>query len=88
MIVAAAVQLQHTEKENTDEGKTNSRKRHCVSHAFHDAHGGSNANAGERSWDSKPDEVYTTPKMLPGTVRDSTCGAHHMEKDKSASECT
>ena len=26
--------------------------------------------------------------MLTGTVSDAMCGAHHMEKDKSAAECT
>ena len=28
------------------------------------------------------------PKTLTGIVSDSMCGAHHMEKDKSAAECT
>jgi len=27
-------------------------------------------------------------KILTGTVSDSMCGAHHMEKDKSVAECT
>ncbi|HWO34378.1 MAG TPA: hypothetical protein VNO32_36750 [Candidatus Acidoferrum sp.] len=37
---------------------------------------------------SKPAEASATPQTLTGTVSDSMCGAHHMEKDKSASECT
>jgi hypothetical protein len=37
---------------------------------------------------SKPAEASAAPKTLTGTVSDSMCGAHHMEKDKSASECT
>jgi len=36
----------------------------------------------------KPAEASTTPKTLTGTVSDSMCRAHHMERDKSASECT
>ena len=28
------------------------------------------------------------PRTLTGTVSDAMCGAHHMEKDKSAAECT
>jgi hypothetical protein len=28
------------------------------------------------------------PRTLTGIVSDSMCGAHHMEKDKSAAECT
>jgi len=35
---------------NTNEDKTNSRKHHCGSHIFHDAHGGSDANASEHTW--------------------------------------
>ena len=37
---------------------------------------------------SKPVEASAAPKTLTGTVSDSMCGAHHMEKDKSAAECT
>ena len=37
---------------------------------------------------SKPAEAPTAPKTLTGTVSDSMCGAHHMEKGKSAAECT
>jgi hypothetical protein len=37
---------------------------------------------------SKPAEATTMPKTLTGTVSDSMGGAHRMEKDKSASECT
>ena len=37
---------------------------------------------------SKPVQDSATPKTLTGTVSDSMCGAHHMEKDKSAAECT
>ena len=37
---------------------------------------------------SKPAQASTAPETLTGTVSDSMCGAHHMEKDKSASECT
>src|SRR6266849_4211840 len=40
-------------KGNTDEDKTDSRKHHCVSHIIHHAHGGSNANAGEHTWDEQ-----------------------------------
>jgi hypothetical protein len=37
---------------------------------------------------SKPAEASAASKTLIGTVSDSMCGAHHMEKDKSATECT
>jgi hypothetical protein len=37
---------------------------------------------------SKPAQASATPKTLTGTVSDSMCGAHHMEKDKSAADCT
>ncbi len=37
---------------------------------------------------SKPAKSSAAPKTLTGTVSDSMCGAHHMEKDKSAAECT
>src|SRR6266699_694013 len=37
---------------------------------------------------NKPAEASSAPKMLTGTVSDSMCGAHHMEKGKSAAECT
>ena len=37
---------------------------------------------------SKPAQASATPKTLTGTVSDSMCGAHHMEKDKSADDCT
>src|SRR5450432_2570729 len=37
---------------------------------------------------SKPAEASSSPKTLTGTVSDSMCGAHHMEKDQSAAECT
>src|SRR5258708_28441304 len=37
---------------------------------------------------SRPTEASAAPKTLNGTVSDSMCGAHHMEKDKSAAECT
>jgi hypothetical protein len=37
---------------------------------------------------SKPAEASSAPKTLTGTVSDAMCGAHHMEKDKSAAECT
>ena len=47
MIVTRAIQLQLNQKGNTNEDQTNSRKHDCVSHIFHDAPGGSNANAGE-----------------------------------------
>src|SRR6266853_1383954 len=40
-------------KGNANEDKTNSRKHHCGSHIFHDAHGGSNANADEHTWDEQ-----------------------------------
>ena len=33
-------------------------------------------------------EASSAPKTLTGTVSDAMCGAHHMEKDKSAAECT
>jgi hypothetical protein len=38
-------------KGNTNEDKTDSRKHYCVSHIVHDAHGGSNANAGEHTYE-------------------------------------
>src|SRR5258708_5402760 len=41
--------VNQTKKGNTNEDKINSRKHRCVSHIVHDAHGGSNANAGEHS---------------------------------------
>ncbi|HWO31942.1 MAG TPA: hypothetical protein VNO32_24360 [Candidatus Acidoferrum sp.] len=37
---------------------------------------------------SKPAQASSAPEALTGTVSDSMCGAHHMEKDKSTSECT
>jgi hypothetical protein len=37
---------------------------------------------------SKPAEGSSAPKTLTGTVSDSMCGAQHMEKDKTAAECT
>jgi hypothetical protein len=37
---------------------------------------------------NKPAQASTAPETLTGTVSDSMCGALHMEKDKSASECT
>jgi hypothetical protein len=37
---------------------------------------------------SKPAEASSASKTLIGTVSDSMCGAHHMEKGKSAAECT
>jgi len=37
---------------------------------------------------SKPAETSSAPKTLTGTISDSMCGAHHMEKGKSAAECT
>ncbi len=37
---------------------------------------------------SKPAEASSAPKTLTGTVSDAMCGAHHMEKGKSAAECT
>jgi len=37
---------------------------------------------------SIPAEASSAPKTLTGTVSDAMCGAHHMEKDKSAAECT
>src|SRR5216684_7073105 len=37
---------------------------------------------------NKPACRSAAPKTLTGTVSDSMCGAHHMEKDKSAAECT
>ena len=37
---------------------------------------------------TKPAEASSASKTLTGTVSDSMCGAHHMEKDKSAAECT
>lgn len=36
----------------------------------------------------EPAEASSASKTLTGTVSDSMCGAHHMEKDKSAAECT
>src|SRR6266478_3733321 len=36
----------------------------------------------------QPAKSSAAPKALTGTVSDSMCGAHHMEKDKSAAECT
>ncbi len=37
---------------------------------------------------SKPAETSSASKTLTGTVSDSMCGAHHMEKGKSPAECT
>src|SRR5437016_7629813 len=37
---------------------------------------------------TKPAEASSGSKKLTGTVSDAMCGAHHMEKDKSAAECT
>jgi hypothetical protein len=37
---------------------------------------------------SKPAEASSASKTLTGTVSDAMCGAHHMEKGKSAAECT
>jgi hypothetical protein len=37
---------------------------------------------------SQAAEASSAPKTLTGTVSDAMCGAHHMEKDKSAAECT
>src|SRR5260370_29427564 len=37
---------------------------------------------------SKPAKASAAPKTLTGTVSDAMCGAHHMEKDKSAADCT
>ena len=37
---------------------------------------------------SKPAKASAGSKTLTGTVSDSMCGAQHMEKDKSAAECT
>ena len=37
---------------------------------------------------SKSAEASAAPKTLTGIVSDSMCGTHHMEKDKSAAECT
>ena len=37
---------------------------------------------------NKAAQASATPKTLTGTVSDAMCGAHHMEKDKSAPECT
>ena len=37
---------------------------------------------------SKVDEAPAASKTLTGTVSDSMCGNHHMEKDKSGAECT
>jgi hypothetical protein len=36
---------------------------------------------------SKPAEDSAEQKTLTGIVSDSMCGAHHMEKEKSAAEC-
>ncbi len=35
-----------------------------------------------------PAEASAASKTLTGTVSDAMCGAHHMEKGKSAAECT
>jgi len=37
---------------------------------------------------NKPAETSSASQTLTGTVSDSMCGAHHMEKGKSAAECT
>jgi len=37
---------------------------------------------------SKPAEAWSAPRTLSGTVSDAMSGAQHMEKDKSAAECT
>jgi len=37
---------------------------------------------------SKPEGSSTSTKTLTGTVSDAMCGAHHMEKGKTAAECT
>ena len=37
---------------------------------------------------NKPAKASAGPRTLTGTVSDAMCGAHHMEKDKSAAECT
>jgi hypothetical protein len=37
---------------------------------------------------AKPTEALSASKTLTGTVSDAMCGARHMEKDKSAVECT
>src|SRR5258708_20929907 len=50
--------------------------------------GGPNANAGEHTWDEQASSGFCNAKDVTGTVSDSKCGAHHMEKDKSAAECT
>ena len=36
----------------------------------------------------QPAKSSAAPKTLTGTISDSMCGAHHMEKDKSTAECT
>jgi hypothetical protein len=36
----------------------------------------------------KPKTSNAAPRTLTGIVSGSMCGAHHMEKDKSAAECT
>jgi len=38
--------------------------------------------------ENKAEKSSATPKTLTGIVSDSMCGAHHMAKDKSPSECT
>lgn len=37
---------------------------------------------------NKSAQSSATPKTLTGIVSDSMCGAHHMEKNKSAADCT
>jgi hypothetical protein len=37
---------------------------------------------------SKAGDSSAAPTVLTGTVSDSMCGAQHMEKGKSAAECT
>jgi hypothetical protein len=37
---------------------------------------------------NKPDQSSATPKTLTGIVSDSMCGAHHMDKNQSAADCT
>ena len=39
------------------------------------------------SSETKPDKSSATPKTLTGIVSDSMCGAHHMAKDKSPTDC-
>src|SRR6266567_903116 len=48
-------------KGTTNEDK-NSRKHHCVSHIVHDAHGGSNANAGEHTWEEQASRGFFSAK--------------------------